>query len=302
MLVPVVTAARCRQPSSYPAGVTSKTVSGHAGREVRGLREAAGLSPLPAFNLQPARLVLSPARAGDAAAALAAPTFGSWQRLGVGREGADPGLGVTAAPHRFGAAPVEERGRQQTLCGVGGGGSNGVPPVGPSCSGVVGGGCLGPRAAQRGRARPICLRVTPRNGAGRPLPREPGDPRPRKEGMPRTGGMGREGKPNSGHLGIVFWTRVGGSTDHRGRVNQGSSGHVPAAPKRAMPTGEGAAGRGAGVLPRAPSASALLAPTSLLLTGPLGIFLSRSVAGVAAAVGLPGMDEPGGSLLGGGQP
>lgn len=104
---------------------------------------------------------------------------------------------------------------------------------------------------------PFCLRVSP----GRPLPREP-----HKAGTPHACGIGK-GNPTSGHLGIAFWTRTEGSADHHGRVHQG---HELAALSWAV-SGRRDGRTGAGVLPQAPWASAPLAPTSLLLAGPLGI-------------------------------
>lgn len=73
----------------------------------RGLREAAGLSPPPAFNLQRARLEPSPARAGDAAAARGpCARLGLAARSSSGREGGRSpravGLGVPTAPRALG--------------------------------------------------------------------------------------------------------------------------------------------------------------------------------------------------------
>lgn len=83
-----------------------------------GLREAAGKAPLPAFNLQRVRPVPSPAGAGDDAAAAHSPALGSWH----GRGGGSGGAGGHSGPPPLGLAGAEERGQQQSLCGVKGGG------------------------------------------------------------------------------------------------------------------------------------------------------------------------------------
>lgn len=138
-------------------------------------------------------------------------------------------------------------------------------PRGPGCRvhgwwvfGSVGSAQPGPSA---------CGLVTPSPGAGVSLAMHSGDTPWR--------GMGQEGDPNSGHLGIMFWPHMEGSAEHRGWGHQGSV--------HPQPQNRRGGGRtGAKLLP-------------LIFTGPL-LFnvLRRSAAGAVAAVGLPGTDEPGG--------
>lgn len=105
-------------------------------------------------------------------------------------------------------------------------------------------------------------------------------------------GWGGKGNPTPGHLGITFWTRTEGSGDPHGRVHQG---HASTAPTRAKPP---AKGRQNGSQSAPPGILCQRSPFTHLPPPCWAswYFISHSAA---AAVGLPGMDEPGEAGWGG---